>query len=102
MQLIEVNTPRLAKEFLKVNVELHRANPHYIRPLDKDVNEVFDPAKNKTYRQGEAIRWILKDSKGQLIGRIAAFVNKKYKNKGDDVPVGGVGFFECINDQAAA
>jgi len=29
-------------------------------------------------------------------GRIAAFVNKKYKNKGDDVPVGGIGFFECI------
>jgi len=28
--------------------------------------------------------------------------NKKYKNKGDDVPVGGVGFFDCINDQNAA
>ncbi len=37
-----------------------------------------------------------------MIGRIAAFINKKYKNKGDDVPVGGIGFFECINDQDAA
>ena len=33
---------------------------------------------------------------------IAAFVNKKYRNKGDEVPVGGIGFFECINDQVAA
>jgi hypothetical protein len=37
-----------------------------------------------------------------LIGRIAAFVNKRYKNKGDDVPVGGMGFFDCINNQEAA
>ena len=27
---------------------------------------------------------------------------KKYKNKVDDGPVGGIGFFDCINDQAAA
>jgi hypothetical protein len=102
MQLTKVTTPDLAKEFIRVNVELNKHNPAYIRPLDKDVNEVFDPKKNKTFRHGEAARWILKDSAGELIGRIAAFTNKRYKNKGDDVPVGGVGFFDCINDQAAA
>jgi hypothetical protein len=102
MQLIEITTPRLAKDFIAVNVELYKNNPNYIRPLDKDINEVFDPKKNKTFRFGEAIRWILKDESGKLIGRIAAFTNKKYKNKGDDVPVGGIGFFDCINDQAAA
>ncbi len=102
MQLIEVNTDKLAKEFLLVNVRLNRSNPHYIRPLDKDINDVFDRKKNKTYRHGEVTRWILQDEKGKAIGRIAAFVNKKYKNKGDDVPTGGIGFFDCINDQAAA
>jgi hypothetical protein len=44
----------------------------------------------------------LKDNENRLIGRIAAFTNKKYKNKGDDVPIGGVGFFDCINNQEAA
>ena len=102
MQLTEVTTPALAKEFLKVNVELNRKNPSYIHPLEKDIHEVFDKKKNKTFRAGEATRWILKDEKGKLIGRIAAFTNKKYKNKGDDVPVGGIGFFDCINDQGAA
>ncbi len=101
MQLIEVTSPQLAKEFILVNVHINRENPNYIRPLDKDVNEVFDPKKNKAFRFGEATRWILKDSDGKLIGRIAAFINKKYKNKGDEVPTGGVGFFDCINDQAA-
>lgn len=102
MQLTEVTTTRLAKEFIRVNAEINKNDPHYIRPLDKDINDVFDPKKNKTFRFGEAVRWILKDNDGKLVGRIAAFTNKKYKNKGDDVPVGGIGFFDCINNQAAA
>lgn len=102
MRLTEVSTKQLAKEFLLVNVEINKNDPNYIRPLDKDIDEVFDKKKNKAFRFGEATRWILKDDNGKLIGRIAAFTNKKYKNKGDDVAVGGIGFFDCINDQAAA
>lgn len=102
MQLLEVTTPQLAKEFLRVNITINKNDPNYIQPLDKDINDVFDKKKNKAFRHGEVTRWILKDSKGRLIGRIAAFVNKKYKNKGDDVPTGGIGFFDCINDQSAA
>jgi hypothetical protein len=102
MQLIEVTTPQLANDFIRVNAEINRMDPNYIHPLEKDINDVFDQKKNKAFRFGEAIRWILKDNNGKLIGRIAAFTNKKYKNKGDDGPVGGIGFFDCINDQAAA
>ncbi len=102
MQLISVTNASLAKEFIKANVELNSRYPAYIRPLDKDINGVFDPIVNKAFRQGECIRWILKDGEGRLAGRIAAFVNKKYKSKGDEVPVGGIGFFDCINDQGAA
>jgi hypothetical protein len=102
MTLTEVTSPSLAREFIRVNVELNKNNPAYIQPLDKDINEVFDPKKNKTYRSGEATRWILRDKQGKLIGRIAAFTSKKYKNKGDDGPVGGIGFFDCINNQEAA
>jgi hypothetical protein len=102
MQLLEVTTEKLANLFLKVNVEINKANPNYIQPLNKDVRDVFDPKKNKAFRFGEAARWILTDDAGTLIGRIAAFTNKKYKNKGDDIPVGGIGFFDCINSQEAA
>jgi hypothetical protein len=102
MTIIPVTDEITAREFLQVAVVLHKHDPQWIRPLDKDINDVFDRDKNKTYRFGDAIRWVLKDADGKLIGRIAAFTNKKYKNKGDDVPIGGIGFFECINDQAAA
>ena len=102
MQLIPVNDAVTAKQFLQVAVIIYKNDPNWIRPLDKDIEEVFDTTKNKAFRFGEVARWLLKDGEGKLIGRIAAFINKKYKNKGDDVPVGGVGFFDCINNQQAA
>lgn len=102
MQLIQVQDAAGGRDFIRANVEIMGNHPGYIRPLDKDIDEVFDPKKNKSFRQGEAIRWVLKDESGRLIGRIAAFTNKKYRSRGDEFPVGGIGFFDCINDQQAA
>ena len=102
MQVIEVTSKALANDFIKVNVLMNAFNPKYIQPLNNEVNDVFDPLKNKAFKSGEAKRWILKDDKGKLIGRIAAFVTPKYINKGDAVKAGGAGFFDCINDQQAA
>lgn len=102
MQLLEVLDAAAARKFIQANVEINRHVKNYIRPLDKDVNDVFDKKSNKAFRFGECTRWILQDNEGRLIGRIAAFTNKKYRNKGDEVPVGGIGFFDCINNQEAA
>lgn len=102
MQILPVISHSDEQLFLKVAVQLYQHDPNWIRPLDKDILEVFDETKNKAFRFGKAIRWILLDDAGNLIGRIAAFVNKKYKSKGDEFPVGGIGFFECINNQDAA
>lgn len=94
----EVDTPDLEKLFLQIHVDCNRHDPRFIRPLDKDILAVFDPKKNKTYRHGKISRWILFDDGGEAVGRIAAFTNRKYKNKGDTMPVGGIGFFDCRND----
>ena len=102
MNLQSVDDGRTAREFLEVPVGIYRDDPNFIRPLDRDVNDVFDPRKNKAFRFGTCRRWILKDGEGRLAGRIAAFVHKKYRNKGDGQRTGGIGFFECINDQQAA
>jgi hypothetical protein len=101
MQLVEVTDKELAQEFILVNVRINKDNPDYIRPLDKDIHAVFDEKKNKAFRSGQTKRWLLKKD-DVYIGRIAAFINKKYRNKGDDVRAGGIGFFDCIKDQTAA
>lgn len=102
MDLVKVFDNKTAKEFLEVPLIIYKEDPNFIRPLDKDVNDVFDAEKNKAFRFGECERWLLMDNDGNLAGRIAAFVNKKYKNKDDTQPTGGIGFFECINNQEAA
>ena len=98
MQLHEVKTEADKKAFLQVAIDIYKDDPNWIRPLDKDIEEVFDPAKNKFFKRGECTRWLLEDG-GKYTGRIAAFVNRQYKQ---EQPTGGVGFFECINDQASA
>jgi hypothetical protein len=102
MQLIEVNNTATAKEFIRVNVLMNKNNPNYIRPLDNEINDVFDASKNKAFKYGEIKRWILKDGNHKLIGRIAAFTNSKYINKGTEFATGGITFFDCIDNDNAA
>ena len=99
MHMHEVKTEADKQQFLKVAIEIYKNDPNWIRPLDKDIDEVFNPEKNKFFKRGECTRWILKNDKGQAIGRIATFVNRQYKM---EQPTGGIGFFECINDKASA
>jgi hypothetical protein len=101
MELYEVRTEQDKKIFRDMAADIYRNDPNWIRPLDKDIEEVFDPAKNKLFKSGECARWVLKDTSGKAIGRIAAFINQKYI-KDQEQPTGGIGFFECINDNTAA
>lgn len=102
MQVAEVKDAQLAWDFLEVNAMMNVGNANYIRALNNEVNEVFDPAKNKNFKWGKAKRWVAFADNGEPIGRIAAFTNEKYINKGTAFKTGGVGFFDCINDQATA
>lgn len=102
MKITEVTSREHVRDFLMFPVTLYKNEPNWIRPLDKDIEWVFDPSKNNAFRQGECVRWIMHDNHGKTIGRVAAFVNRKTVHKGNDQPTGGLGFFECINDQTAA
>jgi hypothetical protein len=99
--MIEVDTPSRIRQFLDLPVKIYKNDPEWIRPLDKDIEHVFDPKKNKTFRHGEVCRWLLVNDRGDCIGRIAAFVNRKTADKYEQ-PTGGVGLFECIDDHTAA
>ena len=102
MTILEVNSRQREKEFLMLPVRLYANEPNWIRPLDKDILDVFDSEKNKSFRHGECARWIVVDDQQETIGRVAAFVNSKTVAKGNDQPTGGMGFFECVHDKSAA
>lgn len=101
MKAIVVNNAQTEKQFLNIVDELYQNDKAYVKPLNQDVEKVFNVNQNPFFKHGDCIRWILVDDKIKVIGRIAAFVNEK-KAFGYEVPTGGCGFFECIDDQTAA
>jgi hypothetical protein len=102
MNLIEVKTKQEISDFHKIPFIIYKDDKNWIPHLKQDVEKVFDKDKNKLFSEGgKVIRWILKDSNGNLIGRVAAFINPKTAHTFKQ-PTGGMGFFECINDEKAA
>lgn len=101
MKRIEVRSKAEIADFHKVPHLIYKNDKNWIPHLKQDIEKAFDRQKNKAYINGDAVRWILKDNTGKLIGRIAAFINGKTAHS-TDMPTGGCGFFECINDQDAA
>jgi len=100
-KLIEVNSDKTESEFLEFPSVLNKEDKNYIRPLDEDVMKIFNPEKNKHFRNGKAIRWLLINERKETVGRIAAFYDLTTAKKNEQ-PTGGCGFFDCINDQKAA
>ncbi|RLD53222.1 MAG: GNAT family N-acetyltransferase [Bacteroidetes bacterium] len=101
MKIYKVTEKNSKKEFLKAAKIIYKNDPVWVCPMDNQINAVFDPKENTYFKHGIAERWVLKDDSGKLIGRIAGFINYK-TSKTEKQPTGGIGFFECINNQKAA
>lgn len=99
--LQEVTTPTLEREWLDFPKKIYRGNRNWVCPLDPDIRRIFDPSKNELFADGEAVRWLARDAKGEAVGRIAAFYNRE-KAQIEEQPTGGCGFFESIDDQQVA
>ena len=101
MQIQIVNNTETAQRWLDVPKKVYALDPNYIPHIRQDISGIFNPAKNKLFSQGSAERWILLDENQNAIGRIAAFFSKKYSDA-QNQKTGGVGFFECVDDDQAA
>ena len=99
--LEEVASAAQKREFLDFPKQLYRGNRNWVCPLDGDIEAVFDPSKNEKFIDGEAVRFLVRDEKGKVTGRIAAFYNKE-QAACEEQPTGGCGFFESVDDQKVA
>ena len=101
MKITEVTDKFTDIDFINVPREIYKNDPVWVCPLDVDIRAVFNPKKNNFHDHGVCTRWVARSDDGKLIGRIAAFVNnlKAYQT---ETPIGGVGFFECIDDYSTA
>lgn len=102
MKIVEVTTPQLAQQWVTMVYNHYKNDANYIPHMENDIEAIFDPKKNRLFKFGDkAVRYLLYDDNGQIIGRAAAFTNKKASDAYKQ-PTGGMGFFECIDNQQAA
>ncbi len=101
MRAVPVTDRKTRKEFHRVAEIIYADDENYIPHLIQDIDQLFDVKTNKLLENGAAIRWVFYNHENKLIGRVAVFINPKaaYENP---QPTGGMGFFECIDDQAVA
>lgn len=96
MKLIEVESYSDSKRFVMLPSIFYAKVEVWIKPIEKEIEHIFDVSRKDYPEHTAHKRWLL-EKEGQLIGRIAAFA----KTNGDN-SAGGLGFFECIDDQQAA
>ncbi len=101
MKIKEIESGTDAKRWNDVCFDIYRDDKNWIPYIRQDIASIFDPNKNKLFREGSARRWLVEDSNGKPIGRIAAFWSKKYSSA-QKQPTGGIGFFECADNPQAA
>jgi len=101
MNIIPVNNKKTKKQFLDAARVIYKNDPVWVCPFDNEIEAIFDPEKNPYHKHGEVERWILVDDNNDLIGRIAAFIDRNLAYSYEQ-PTGGTGFFECINNPDAA
>ncbi len=97
----EVISKREIKDFLKMPIAIYKDDKNWVRPLDVDIENIFSSDKNKLFKDGNAIRWVVYNDKNESVGRIAAFYNWGLTER-EDVKSGGCGFFESIDNQEVA
>lgn len=104
MQIIEIGQDKkLISKFHLFARQLYHGNPYWIEPIHADIDKLFDPEKNNLFSEGaEATRILVFNDQKEVIARCAVFINPRTVNRSNDQPTGGMGFFECIEDQEVA
>jgi len=99
--LVEVKDKAEKKLFFNCARAIYADDPHWVCPLDIEIESIFDPKHNSAFNHGDARRWIVVDSDKQAVGRIGAFYHREKALKSKPY-AGGVGFFESIDNQEVA
>jgi hypothetical protein len=101
MNLVKVEGRKTEKLFLDTARTIYKNDKTWVCPLDNDIKAIFDPKLNPYFKHGVAERWVLTDEKNMPQGRIAAFIDHNLAESYDQ-PTGGIGFFECIDNEEAS
>ena len=95
----QVSSRQDKKKFIRLPYRIYRgkngAGPAWVPPLDMDILHIMDTAKTALYDHADGAFWLAEED-GQVLGRIAAFVDYNYVEF-QKTQTGFFGFFESFN-----
>ena len=100
MKIIQVTDKKTVSQFHELPLLIYKNDTNWVSPLQMMIEDIFNPEKNAGFIYGDARRWLVKTGK-KVIGRIAAFYDRSKTEEGEETS-GGIGFFECEENQQAA
>ncbi len=97
IEIKEVKTKSDIKKFVSYPHKLYKKNENFVPFLDIDEVNKFDKDKNESYDDC-IVKCFLAYKDGELVGRIAAIIQKLYNQKVNEKRV-RFSRFDCINDK---
>lgn len=101
MRIFKVETPKQFRQFIRFPWKIYSKNSPWVPPLISDAIDILREDGNPFWLHSKKQLFLAYGDKGKVIGRIAAIIDYNYINFQND-NCGFFGFFECIDDPAAA
>lgn len=81
IQTKEVTTKNDLRAFVHLPNQLYKGNPYYVPQIESMDRDTLTPEKNHAFEACEAKYYLAYDGKGDVVGRVAGIVNRKYNEK---------------------
>ncbi len=98
--LKEVTTKRDLRQFIKYPLRLYKDHPYYVPAIYLDELTTLNPKKNPAFQHCEARYWLAYQGE-TIVGRIAAIINHKHKEKWHE-PYIRFGWYDVVDDVAVS
>ncbi len=100
ISILEVESPKQLKAFIKFPNKLYRNDPNYVAPLMVERQDFFNKKKNPFFRTSKTKMFLAKEGK-EIVGRIATCINFHH-NEFHGENTGFFGFFDCTDNYEVA
>ena len=77
----EVATRKELNAFVHFPNVLYKGNPYYVPQIESMDRDTLTPGKNHAFEVCEGKYWLAYDEKGDVVGRVAGIINRKYNEK---------------------
>ena len=101
MKISKVETQKQFREFIRFPWKIYSKESPWVPPLISESAEILSESKNPFWQHAQKQLFLAYSDDGKIIGKIAAIIDRNYIAFQND-NCGFFGFFECIDDAAAA